>query len=131
MVHILCGNASQDVDELLKAGSSGKPLRWIVPKKAVKGDRALFHLPRLGFTARGVIRSRPRQTSEGRYGATVRDISLLASSVPLAFVRTNHPRWKWPTYPRAIPPLMMSPRNDWKPCSPNIKPPLYSRSQKG
>jgi hypothetical protein len=86
---------------VLEAAKRGKPVHWIVPKKARVNDRAFFHLPSLGFAARGVIESEPRQDTPGRYSATVHEIALLASAVPLAFIRENHQAWKWPTYPRS------------------------------
>lgn len=101
MIHILAGDAAGDVDSVLQAAKGTKPIRWIVPKTAHTNDRALFHLPGHGFAARGVIGSEPRQSKPGRYSAAVRDIALLASAVPLAFIRKNHPRWGWPTYPRS------------------------------
>lgn len=101
MLHILAGNAAEDIQDVLKAAKSGEALSWIVPKKARPNDRALFHLPSLGFAARGVITSVPEQDGPGRYGASVYAVTLLSSAVPLAFVRKNHPAWKWPTYPRS------------------------------
>ncbi|MCX6631360.1 MAG: HNH endonuclease [Candidatus Solibacter sp.] len=101
MIHILAGDAAGDVESVLQSGVTGKPLQWIVPKKAHATDRALFHLPGRGFAARGVIGCEPREFRSGRYTATVREIVLLASAVPLAFVREHHPAWKWPTYPRS------------------------------
>ena len=101
MIHILAADASDDVDLVLEAAKSGKSQPWIVPKNAHAGDRALFHLPGRGFAARGVIGSAPRQDSPGRYSAAVREITLLTSPVPLAFIRKNHRAWKWPTYPRS------------------------------
>jgi hypothetical protein len=100
MLHILAGDSAGDVDSVLEAAKGGKSLRWIVPKSAHLNDRILFHLPGHGFAARGVIGSDPRQSRPGRYSAAVREIALLSSTVPLAFVRKNHPGWKWLTYPR-------------------------------
>jgi HNH endonuclease len=101
MLHILAGNAEEDIGLVLEAAKSGKAVSWIVPKKAHPNDRALFHLPSLGFAARGVIASEPEQDEPGRYGANVQAVTLLSSAVPLAFVIKNHPAWKWPTYPRS------------------------------
>jgi hypothetical protein len=101
MLHILAGNAEEDVAIILKAAVSGKSVDWIVPKKAQPDERVLFHLPSRGFAARGVIGSEPEQDEPGRYGASVKAVTLLSSAVPLAFVRKNHPAWKWPTYPRS------------------------------
>ncbi|HTW59082.1 MAG TPA: hypothetical protein VMD99_13200 [Terriglobales bacterium] len=100
MLHILAGNAVDDVQAVLKAAKSEKALPWFVPKKAHVNDRALFHLPGLGLAARGVIASEPEQDGPGRYGADVNQITMLSSAVPLAFICKNHPAWKWPTYPR-------------------------------
>jgi hypothetical protein len=44
MLHILAGNAAEDVQSVLKAAKSGEALPWIVPKKAYVSDRVLFHL---------------------------------------------------------------------------------------
>lgn len=93
--------AGNDVRAVLGAAENRKPLHWIVPKGAHANDRILFHLPGLSFAAHGVIVAEPRQYQAGSYRSTVRDITLLASAVPLAFVRKNHPSWKWPTYPRS------------------------------
>lgn len=101
MLHILAGNRDEDIGLVLNAAKSGKSVSWIVPKKARPNDRALFHLPSLGFAARGVIDSEPEQDEPGRYGASVNAVTLLSSAVPLAFIRKNHPAWKWPTYPRS------------------------------
>jgi hypothetical protein len=101
MLHILAGNAAADVTLILKAAVSGKTVDWIVPKKAHPDEPVLFHLPSRGFTARGVIASEPQQDEPGRYGANVKAVTLLNSAVPLAFIRKNHPAWKWPTYPRS------------------------------
>jgi hypothetical protein len=101
MLHILAGNAEEDVAVILRAAVSGKPVDWIVPKKAQSDERVLFHLPSRGFAARGVIASEPEQDEPGRYGASVRAVTLLNSAVPLAFVLKNHLAWKWPTYPRS------------------------------
>ena|SRR5216683_2733191 len=104
MIHILLGNAEDDVDSVLNAAKTRKPLvGWIVPKGAHAGDRALFHLPAQGLAARGVIRTEPRvhgQRRYGRYRETIREITLLDPAVPLAFLRENHRSWKWPTYPK-------------------------------
>jgi hypothetical protein len=100
MVHILAGDAG-DVTLILEAAESGKSESWIVPKGAHVNDAALFHLPGRGFAARGIVATEPRQRKPGRYEADIRAITLLPSSVPLAFVRANHPAWKWPTYPRS------------------------------
>src|SRR5271165_389381 len=86
MLHILAGNAAEDVGLILEAAKSGKAVSWIVPKKAHPNDRALFHLPSLGFEARGVIASEPEQDEPGRYGANVQAVTLLPSAVPLAFI---------------------------------------------
>jgi hypothetical protein len=101
MIHILAGDAARDVDLVLETAKRRKPLRWIVPKTSHANDRVLFHLPGRGFAARGVVGSEPRQDRPGQYSAAVRDITLLSSAVPLAFVHKNHPAWKWPTYPRS------------------------------
>lgn len=101
MLHILAGNRDEDIGLVLEAAKSGEAVSWIVPKKARPNDRALFHLPSLGFAARGVIASEPEQDEPGRYGANVNAVTLLSSAVPLAFVRKNQPEWKWPTYPRS------------------------------
>ena len=102
MIHILASSAD-DVDLVLKAAQSGETRTWIVPKKSHANDPALFHLPGHGFAARGVIASEPHQHQykPGRYTAEVGEVALLASFVPLAFVRKNQPSWKWPTYPRS------------------------------
>ena len=102
MLHILAGNAADDIGLVLDAAKSDEAVEWIVPKKG-PNDRTLFHLPSLGFTARGVIASEPEQDTPGRYGANVSTIRSLSSAVPLAFVRKNHPAWKWPTYPSVTP----------------------------
>jgi hypothetical protein len=105
MLHILIGDGTRDVDSVLQAAKIGRLARWRVPKAARVNDRALFHLPRLGFTARGVIGSHPQQrrqyTPGRRYTAALRDVALLTSAVPLTFIRKNLPTWKWPTYPRS------------------------------
>jgi hypothetical protein len=102
MLHILAGNAAEDVQSVLKAAKSGEALSWFVPKKAHVRDRALFHLPGLGLAARGVIASEPEQDEPRRYGADVNKITMLSSAVPLAFICKNHPDWGWPTYPRSL-----------------------------
>jgi hypothetical protein len=109
MLHVLLGD-SMDIESLLDANENSKPIKWIVPKTAHVGDRALFHVPVHGFVARGVVASEPRQLSLpgfrskpyriSRWRAKVRDLNLLSTFVPLAFIRHNHPNWKWPTYPR-------------------------------
>ena len=101
MVHILAGDATGDVARVLEAAKRGKAIRWVVPKRAHADDHVLFHLPHRGFVARGAVGSEPQQSTPGRYSATVRQIELLSAAVPLAFVRENHPAWKWPTYPRS------------------------------
>jgi len=103
MLHILLGDSRADTDSVFKAGDTDKPLLWVVPKKARAGDSVLFYLPKPhGFVARGSVDSeaQPNTHRTGRYTAMVGDIQLLASSVPLAFIRDNHKTWKWPTYPR-------------------------------
>src|SRR6266852_5445113 len=100
MIHILLGDAGRDTDAILKAGKSHKSLPWIVPKSAHVGDPALMHLPARGFAASAVVATEPQKTRRrGKYGATIRVIALLTPAVPLAFIRKNHPTWKWPTYP--------------------------------
>lgn len=101
MLHILCGNAEEDTTSVLDTSKDKKVLNWVVPKKARIADRVLFHLPMHGFVARGAIGSEPQLESKGRFISKVRDISLLPTSVPLAFIRENHRNWKWPTYPRS------------------------------
>ncbi len=101
MTHILAGDAAGDVTSVFESAKRGTAIPWIVPKNANVNDRTLFHLPGHGFAARGVIGSKPRQDRPGRYSATVREITLLSSAVPLAFIRRNHPAWKWPSYPRS------------------------------
>jgi hypothetical protein len=94
MIHVLAG-ATDDVEAVLKAAKNGKPVAWRVPKNSHANDPALFYLPGYGFAARGVIATEPREYELGRYGANVRDVVLLASIVPLAFIHKNHPSWKW------------------------------------
>jgi len=101
MIHILAGDASGDIASVLDAAKNHTAIRWIVPKKARPNDPALFHLPGRGFAARGVVESEPKQDAPGRYSTNVQAITLLSSAVPLAFIRKNHPEWKWPTYPRS------------------------------
>ena len=101
MLHILCGNAEEDTTSVLDTSKDRKALSWVVPKKARIGDQVLFHLPVHGFVARGVIGAEPQFESKGRFIAKVQDIALLPIFVPLAFIRENHPDWKWPTYPRS------------------------------
>ncbi|MGI9070555.1 MAG: hypothetical protein ACR2JB_04310 [Bryobacteraceae bacterium] len=60
----------------------------------------MFHLRARGFVARAVLGTEPLDYEQGRYTATVREIKLLASAVPLAFVRKHHPSWKWSSYPK-------------------------------
>lgn len=100
-LHILCGNAEEDTALVLDTSKDRKVLIWVVPKKARIGDRVLFHLPMHGFVARGVVGAEPRFEAKGRFIAKVQDIVLLPIFVPLAFIRENHPDWKWPTYPRS------------------------------
>jgi hypothetical protein len=101
VIHILLGNAAEDVDAVLDAGKSHKPLHWIVPKTAHVDDPALMHLPARGFAARAVVATEPRETKRrGRYAATIRAVKLLTPAVPLAFIRKNHPSWEWPSYPK-------------------------------
>src|ERR1700733_999775 len=99
MVHVLVGDKADDTRALLQAAKKGKSLKWVVPKNAQIGDKTLFHLPSLGFVARGVVGSDPQADGEGRYRATVRDLTSFPP-VPLSFIRKNHKGWKWPTYPR-------------------------------
>lgn len=87
--------ATDEVDAVLKAAKNAKPVAWRVPKQSRANDPALFYLPGYGFAARGVIATEPRKYELGRYVATVRDVVLLASVVPLAFIQKNHPSWKW------------------------------------
>ena len=96
MLHILAGNAGEDIDLVLDAAKNGNPLDWIVPRKAKPNDPALFYLPGRGFTARGIVDSVPKRASPGEYRADVREITLLSSAVPVAFIRENHPDWQWP-----------------------------------
>ena len=95
MLHLLAGDAVGDFDAVLKAGKSRKLLPWRVPKNSHANDSALFYLPNHGFSARGVIGSEPREYEKGRYTAKIRDVTLLPSAVPLAFVKKYHPTWKW------------------------------------
>src|SRR6266849_3455294 len=102
MIHILPAGKGE-VAGVLNAAKTGKPVSWIVSMGAHAGDQALFHLPNLGLAARGVIGTEPRDQGQGRYGrytATVRKIALLDPPVSLAFLRKNHPSWKWPNFPK-------------------------------
>ena len=94
MIHVLVG-ATDEVDAVLKAAKNGKSVRWRVPKKSHANDPALFYLPGYGFAARGVIATEPLEYELGKYGANVRDVVVLASVVPLAFIHKNHPSWSW------------------------------------
>lgn len=94
MIHVLVG-AANELDDLLKTAKNSKPVEWRVPKRSHANDRALFYFPSHGFTARGMIVTEPREYEIGRYGANVRDVLLLASVVPLAFIHKNYPSWKW------------------------------------
>jgi hypothetical protein len=73
-----------------------------VPKASHIGDRVMFHLPGLRFVARGVIASEPHasKSKSGWYDSDVNNLILLSDFVPLAFIRDNHPQWRWPTYAR-------------------------------
>jgi hypothetical protein len=94
MIHVLVG-AADEFDAVLKAATTRKPAAWRVPKKSHTNDPAIFYLPSYGFVGRCVIAGEPRESELGRYVANVRDIALLASVVPLAFVKKHHPSWKW------------------------------------
>jgi hypothetical protein len=100
MVHVLVGDKVNDTRTLLQAAKKGKSVEWFVPKNAQIGDKTLFHLPSLGFVARGVIGSHPQSERRGRYWAKVRDLTSFPP-VPLSFIRKNHKGWEWPRFPRA------------------------------
>ena len=99
MIHILPA-AKDEVASVLNAAKTRKPVEWIVSKGAHAGDQALLHLPDLGLAARGVIGTEPEDRGQGygygRYTATVRKIALLDRPLSLAFLRKNHPSWRWP-----------------------------------
>jgi len=99
MVHILKA-AREEVESVLGAASSGAQIPWTVPKTAQINDQAILDLPPLGLAARGHIETDPVHRESGRYGSNIGRITLLPSGVPIAFLRKNHPAWKWPTYPR-------------------------------
>jgi len=100
MIHILPARKGEEVAWVLNAATTGKPISWLVSKGTHAGDQALFHLPDLGLAARGVIGTEPKDRGQGygygRYTATVRKIALLDRPLSLAFLRKNHPSWKWP-----------------------------------
>src|SRR5450755_2240090 len=99
MLHILVGNADEDIDAVFNAAKRNQRVDWIVPKSARPEDPALFHLPGYGFMARGVIDSEPKRAAPGRYASFVRDVAALPVSVPIGFILENHREWKWPRHP--------------------------------
>ena len=89
--------SSDDNERLLEAAKAGESALWKVPKKSHANDPAIVYLNR-GFAARCVIAEDPYQRERlSAYLSDIRDIVLLASPVPLAFVQKNHPTWKWLT----------------------------------
>ena len=86
MKHILVGETGQE-DSVLKASRNDRPLDWRVPKESHPNDSVLFYLPRHGFVAYGEIASQPRNFEHRRYTAKIRAVKLLASAVPLEFVK--------------------------------------------
>ena len=121
MLHILAGNSDEDVGSVLKRPRVVRSVSWIVPKKARLSDRALFHLPSLGFAARGVIDSEPEQDEPGRYGASVNAVTLLSSAVPLAFIRKNHLHGGGPPILEVMLRLMVPSRRGLMNCSTAIR----------
>ena len=101
MLHVLAADSTGDPELILQSAQSGRAVGWIVPKSARSGDRVLFHLPARGLAARGTVATEPRERTSGRYEADISGVTLLPSSIPLAFIRVNHAAWKWPTYPRS------------------------------
>jgi hypothetical protein len=93
VIRILVG-ANNEIVYVLRAAQNRKPVEWRVPKNSHANDRALFYI-RNGFLARGVIAAEPRRNELGQYVTNVRDVVLLATVVPLAFIHENHSSWKW------------------------------------
>jgi hypothetical protein len=100
MLHILAANAREDTALVRKAAKTRTSLEWIVPKRALPANRALFHLPGIGLAAKGAIATEPRAV-EGRYCAQVHKVEMLLYPAPLTFLRKHHPNWKWLTYPKS------------------------------
>src|SRR5439155_18863866 len=65
-------------------------------KKSHVNDPALIYIWGHGFAARCVIASEPHEYAHGKYNAKVSDVAILTAAVPLAFVKENHKKWKWP-----------------------------------
>ena len=102
MLHILMGDSTGDPISLFSSIDGKNKIDWIVPKTALTNEEAVFYLPKWGFVAYGSLSSNPSQTDRpGWFTAPIKHLRLLPSFVPLAFIRSNHPNWRWATYPRS------------------------------
>ncbi len=99
MLHVLSGQAEW-LEKLEAAAAAGKPLSWIVPKKAIPGDEAVMFFPHLNeFVGHGEVSTEPTSTMFGgrhMYTANVTDFVVFAKRVPLKPIAAQYPAWGWP-----------------------------------
>jgi hypothetical protein len=101
-LHILVAE-SEAVERVEGAASSGRNIRWVVPKSAAPGDEAiLFFRPR-GFLGRAQVLSRPVPAMFGKkhvFSSMIGRITLFSPPVPLVPASEKFPDWGWPKYPK-------------------------------
>lgn len=90
-------------DHIIAAGEEAGTLFWTCPGSAKEGDRVLFYVKADGIVASGTVASKPEPSEvwNRRYAATITDIRLLSTSIPLSTILAEMPDFGWARYPRS------------------------------
>lgn len=93
----------EDVGVLVSASANKRPVDWIVPKGALRGDEALFFMWGKGVIAKGTITSKPKPNEHwgaGRYEAKVSEIIRFEPPISTETLSKALPDWPWLGYPK-------------------------------
>lgn len=104
----ICYGDSSHLQQLRSLAQSRKRDTWTVPKHVAKGDLAIFYIirPHSSFVATGRVLSTAfkvldkRDHWHGKYMASVGEIKLLDSPIPVQVARDEIPHWGWLRAPR-------------------------------
>lgn len=102
-LHIVHGDSDQDRNDLISLAKNKKERNWIVPKRAVVGDKVIVFV-NSSFFATAKIRSQPkkRKNWRNRYRAMIGSVRLISPAISIGIIREQIPELVWGKYPRNI-----------------------------
>jgi hypothetical protein len=101
-LHILiCDRESWE--KLKKVAAKQSRIKWIVPKQALPGDKAILFFPHQGFFGEGKILSAPTQTffhKKPAYSSVIGCLLPFPNTIPIKPLKEKFSEWAWIRFPR-------------------------------